>query len=46
MKAFLGIEFVVGINKLRFFKGYWSIDKCIENEKIENVMTKARFQSI
>ena len=46
MKAFLGIKFIMGVNKLPFFEDYWSIDKCIENEKIEDVMTKASFQSI
>ena len=46
MKVFLGINFIMGINKLPFFEGYWSADKCIRNEKIQSVMTKTGFQSI
>ena len=36
----------MGINKLPSSEQYWSTDKCIGNEKIQNVMTRARFQSI
>ena len=46
MKAFLGINFIMGINKLPSLEDYWSTDKCIGNEKIQNVMTRTRFQSI
>ena len=46
MKAFLGISIIIGINKLPSLEAYWSTDKCIGNEKIQNVMTRARFQSI
>ena len=46
MKAFLGINFIVGIKKLPSLEDYWSTDKCIGNEKIQNVMTRTRFQSI
>ena len=45
-KAFLGINFIMGINKLPSLEDYWSTDKCIGNEKIQNVMTRTRFQSI
>ena len=34
------------INKISFLEDYWSTDKCIRNEKIQNVMTRTRFQSI
>ena len=34
------------INKLPSLEDYWSTDKCIGNEKIQNVMARARFQSI
>ena len=34
------------INKLPFLEDYWSTDKCIRNEKIQNVMTRTKFQSI
>ena len=46
MKAFLGINFIIGINKLPSLEDYWSSDKCIGNGKIQNVMTRTRFQSI
>ena len=43
MKAFLGINFIMDINKLPSLEDYLSTDKCIRNEKIQNVMTRARF---
>ena len=46
MKAFLGINFIMGINKLPSLEDYWSTDKCVENEKIQNVITRTKFQSI
>ena len=46
MKAFLGINFIMGIDKLPSLEDYWSTDKCIGNDKIQNVMTRTRFQSI
>ena len=46
MNVFLGTNFVMDINKLPSLKDCWSTDKCIENENIQNVMTRTRFQSI
>ena len=46
VKAFLGINFIMGINRLPSLEDYWSTDKCIGNEKIQNVMARTRFQSI
>ena len=46
MKAFLGVNFIMGINKLPSLEDYRSTDKCIGNEKIQNVTTRTRFQSI
>ena len=46
MKEFLGIIFIIGINKLLCLENYWSTDKFIRNEKIQTVMTRRRFQSI
>ena len=46
MKAFPGINFIMGINKLSSSEDYWSTEKCIRNEKIQNVMKRTRFQSI
>ena len=45
IKTLLRIGFVMGINKLPL-EDYWSTDKCIRNEKIENLMTRTRFLSI
>ena len=46
IKAFFGINFIMGINKLPSLENYWSTDKCIGNEKIQNVMARTTFQSI
>ena len=46
MKTFPSINFIISINKLPCLEDYWSTDKCIRNEKIQNVMTITRFQSI
>ena len=46
MKAFLGIDFIMGINKLPSLEDYWSTDKCIGNGKIQNLITRTRFQSV
>ena len=46
IKAFLGINFIMGMNQLSSLEDYWSTDKCIGNEKIQNVKTRTRFQSI
>ena len=46
MRAFLGINFVTGISKLPSLEDYWSTDKCIRNEKIQNVMARTRSQSV
>ena len=46
MKTYLGINFIMGISKLPSLEDYWSTDKCIGNEKIQNVKTRTRFRSI
>ena len=46
MKAFLRINFIMDINKLPSLEDCWSTEKCIPNEKIENVMTRTRFQTV
>ena len=43
MKVFLGINFIMCINNLPSLEDYWSTDKCIGNEKIQNVMTRTSF---
>ena len=46
IKAFLGINFVMSINKLPNLKSYWQIDEYVGNEGIRNVVTRKRFQGI
>ena len=46
IKAFLGINFVMSINKLPNLKSYWQIDEYVGNEGIRNVVTRKRFQEI
>ena len=46
MKAFLGINFIMGIYNLPSLEECWSKDKCIGKEKIQNAMAKTKFQSI
>ena len=46
MKAFLEINFIMGINKLPSLEDCWLTDKCIGNEKIQNVIIRTRFQSM
>ena len=43
MKELLGINFIMGFNKLPSLEGYWSTDKYIGHGKIQNVMTRTRF---
>ena len=46
MAAFLGINFVMSINILPNIESYWCADEFIGNKRIQNVMTRQRFQSI
>ena len=46
LKAFLGLNIIMHINKLPSLEDYWPTDKYIGNEKIQNVLTRTRFQSI
>ena len=46
MKALLGIIFFMGINTLPSLEDYWLIGKGIQNEKMQNIMTRTRFQLI
>ena len=46
MEVFLGIYFIMGINKLPSLEYYWLTGKCIGNEKIQNDTKRTRFQSI
>ena len=46
MSAFLGINYIMSINKIPTKKSYWQADVYIRNEVIKNVMTRARFMEI
>ena len=46
IKAFLGINFVMGINKLPSMAEYWRIDEFIGNEEIKAATTRNRFQEV
>ena len=46
LKAFLGTNYLICINKLPSVANYWEIDRYIGNDRIKNVMTRQRFQSI
>ena len=44
--AFLGVSLLMGINKLRTMKSYWSVDEGLGNSLIQKAMTRARFLEI
>ena len=46
MMAFLGVNFIMAINKLPSIEDYWSTDQYIGNQNIQKVMTRTRFQTI
>ena len=46
MKAFLGINSIMSINKLPSIEHYWSTKKYIGNQGLRDVMTKSRFKEI
>ena len=41
--AFLGVNLLMGINKLPAMKSYWSVDEGLGNSLIQKAMTRARF---
>ena len=46
MKAFIGINFVMAINKLPTIAEYWRVDNLIGNDSIQNRMIRNRFCEI
>ena len=46
MRAFLGINYVMSINKLPTIKSYWECGQYVGNEGIRNVMSRSRFEDI
>ena len=46
MRAFLGINYIIFINKLQIIKNYWEYGQFIGNKGIRNVMARSRFEDI
>ena len=46
MKAFLGMNYIMGVNKLPTTHHYWESDDYVGNEGFRNVMTRGRFKEI
>ena len=46
LKAFLGINFAMAINKLPTIAEYWRVDNLIGNDGIQNTMIRNRFCEI
>ena len=46
LKAFLGINFVMAINKLPTIAEYWRVNNLISNDGIQNTMIRNRFCEI
>jgi len=46
MKAYLGMNIYMGINKLPGYKDYWSKNNFIGNEGIKSVMTVRRYEKL
>ena len=46
MRAFLGINYMIFINKLQTIKNYWEYGQFIGNKTIRNVMARSRFEDI
>ena len=44
--TFLGVNILMGINKLPAMKSYWSIDKGLGNSLIQKAVTRGRFLEI
>ena len=44
--AFLGVNLLMGINKLPTMKSYWSVDESLGNSLIQKAITRARFLEI
>ena len=45
-RAFLGINYVMFVNKLSRINSYWECGQYVGNEDIFNVMSRSRFEEI
>ena len=46
MKAFLGINYFITINKLPTINSYWECGQYVGNDGIRNVISGTRFEQI
>ena len=46
VRGFLGINYVMSINKLPTIKSYWECGQYVRNKGIRNVMSRSRFEEI
>lgn len=46
MRAYLGINIVMGINEMQTYKDYWSKNLLLGNEGIKSVMTVKRYEKL
>ena len=46
MKAFIGVNYIMAVNKLPNISMYWNYEHFIGNTGIQNVFTRTRFQEI
>ena len=46
MSAFIGMNYIMGINKLPKIHSYWETDSYIGNQAIKNIMPRERFKAI
>ena len=46
LTAFLGINILMGINRLPAIKNYWSVEEGLGNPLIQNTRTRARFWEV
>ena len=44
--AFLGVNILMRINKLRTIKSYWPVDEGLRNPRIQKAMTRGQFLEI
>ena len=46
IKAFFGMNYIMGVNKLLTIHHYWESDDYVGNEGIRNVMTREHFKEV
>ena len=46
LKAFLGLQILMGVNSLPQYRNYWSTDPFLSNQYVKRTMTKRRFEKL